>query len=893
LTSCTRAQALELGNGYGLLMFHELNALPSPKARSFELPGDQLQFAPDRPADVQHVKLDITLDFDQETISGTASTTFVALYEEVKTISLDAVELQIEQVALENGTTLDYSTTSNKLIIILDRPYKHGEQFTVAVTYHARPRTGLHFMKPEAEDPTRPVHAWTFGQPRYHSYWFPCHDSPNDRATTEIIVTVPSQFITISNGNLLDVTDNGDTKTHHWRHDVPHAAYLVSLVVGDFAVIEDSYKGKPVNYYVRKDRREDAPLLMSKTPKMIQFFEEFTGVDYPYDKYAQTVVEIYMGAMEHTTCTTHSFALLPDQRAALDIDFVPVVAHELAHQWFGDLVTCRDWSNAWLNEGFATYFELMWSEHDLGKDEFKHLLLETRLGYLAEDAVYRRPIVYYVYHNQGFELFDRHLYNKGGWVLHMLRHQLGEQNFRRGLKSYLETYRTKQVVTADLVRTLEEVTGHSLERFFQQWVFGGGHPELDVNYSWDSERKLAKVKIKQTQKVDELTACFYTPLDITFTIPTSDEESKNEHPKQTRTIAWQVQLGEDGLSEQSFYLPLEREPVMVRIDPDGWLLKTLNFELSNKMLRYQLAHDTDILGRIEAAQELGKASDDVNREALVAALNNDPFWGVRSAAARALSTIGNGRAQAALIKALQELDPTRSSKVRNAVIRGLGVYKNPLQAELAQHSADTLRALLTEGDISYLVEASAAESLGKTRTEGNVDFLIKLLERPSWTNFVQGGIFRGLGYSGVDSVIETMTTYARDEHNHPTLMRAALGGLVIVGQQKYLYSEQARQRAVATLIDTVEHDSWSPARGAAARALAEFGEKRAIPVLTRLAENELDAGVQRLFLVVARTLSSSGKEDEQLKQLRHDLDEVREENRKLREQLGAIEVRLK
>jgi aminopeptidase N len=354
-----------------------------------------------------------------------------------------------------------------------------------------------------------------------------------------------------------------------------------------------------------------------------------------------------------------------------------------------------------------------------------------------------------------------------------------------------------------------------------------------------------------------------------------------------------VQLGEDGQAEQSFYFPLEREPALVRIDPDGWLLKTLKFERSNKMLRYQLAYDADILGRIEAAQELAKASDEVSLAALTAALNNDPFWAVRAAAAKALSTLGNEKAQLALIKALQELDPTRSSKVRNSVVRGLGVYKNPPQAELAQRSADALRALLTDGDSSYLVEASAAEALGKTGTEGNVDFLIKLLDRPSWTNFVQSGIFRGLGFTGVDSVIDTMATYARDEHNHPTLRRAALAGLVIAGQQRHLYGEQARERAVATLIDTVEHDTWSPARSTAARALGEFDAKRAIPVLTHLAENELDSGVQRLYLVVAQTLSTGDKEDEQLKQLRHDLDEVREENRKLREQLGAIEVRLK
>ena len=888
--TCNRGEAIELGNGYSLYMLG--HALPSPQARSFELSGDQLQFAPDRPADVQHVKLDITLDFEQETVRGTAYTTFATLYEELKTVVLDAEELQIESVTLTNGARLSYAYTGKKIIVTLDRVYKHGEQFTIAIQYHAKPRAGLHFMKPVPEDPTRPVQAWTFGQPRYHSFWFPCHDAPNDRATTEIVVTVPAQFLTVSNGNLLGVTDNGATKTHHWQHDVPHAAYLMSLVVGDFAVIEDSYNGKPVNYYVRKDRKEDAPLYMGKTPAMMRFFSDFTGVEYPYDQYAQTVVEIYTGAMEHTTATTHSFALLPDKKAALDIgiDLATVVAHELAHQWFGDLITCRDWSNGWLNEGFATYFEQMWGEYDRGNDDFKYSMLQEKQGYLAEDREYRRPIVYYVYHDRGFELFDRHLYNKGAWVLHMLRHYLGHENFRRGIHAYIEQYRTKEVVTADLMRTLEEVTGRSLERFFQQWVHGGGHPELEVSYAWNSEQKLAKLKIKQTQKVDELTACFYTLLDLAFTIPTADGSAG---ASQTRTVNMQVLLGEDGQVEQSFYLPLEQEPVMVRIDPDGWLLKTLKFERSTTMLRYQLAHDPDVLGRVEAAEELGKRKEAASLEALTTALNNDTFWGVRVVAAQALATIGDEKAQDVLIKALQELDPTQFSRVRQAVARALGHYQAPQQAELAQRSAQALRTALEHDDVSYLVEAGAAEALGKTRTEGSVDFLLQILDRPSWTHTVQRGIFNGLGATGQDRVIESMASYALNDHNYPTLRRAAVAGLAAVGANRYLYSEEARQRAVDTLCTATEHDSWAPVRHLASIALASFGEVRAASLLERLASSEIDSGVQRSYLVAARKLRSTNKDDAQLKQLRTDLDEVREENRKLRDQLTNLEARLK
>jgi aminopeptidase N len=893
VTGCHRAQVITLNDGYGLYFLQQQTSIPSPTARAFALPGDTLHYAPDRPADVTHVKLDIALDFDQETISGTVYTTFIALYETVRTVPFDAVDLHVEKVALTDGADLAYSTTDQKLTVTLDRPYRHGETFTVAITYHARPRTGLHFVKPAPEDPTRPIQAYTFGQPRYHSHWFPCHDAPNDRATTEIIATVPAQFTTISNGKLLEIKDNGATRTHHWRHDVPHAAYLVSLVVGDFAVIEDHYNGKPVTYYIRRDRKDEAPLYMGKTPQMMRFFSEYTGVEYPYDNYKQAVVELYTGAMEHTTATTHSFALVPDKRAALDTDVVPVVAHELAHQWFGDLLTCRDWSNGWLNEGFATYFENLWVEHDRGTDEFKQYMLTEKELYLEEDKRYRRPIVYYVYHDQGFELFDRHLYDKGGWVLHMLRHQLGEQNFRRGIQAYLERFRTHEVVTSDLMRTLEEVTGRSLERFFQQWVHSGGHPEFEVSHNWDQEHHLLKLTLKQTQKADELTPCFDTPLDLALTVPTSDEAAKDEQTTQTRTISFRIRVGEEGQSEQTFYFPLEREPLSIRIDPDGWLLKTLKFERPSKMLRYQLAHDPDVLGRIEAAEALGDKYESANVEALINALNRDSFWGVRAAAASALGKINNERAQEALITALRELSADEFARVRSAIASALGKYQHPQQADMATRSAETLRALLDKGDTSYNVEAAAAFALGQTHTAGAVDALVKLLNRPSWMNTTQRGIFQGLAATGEDRAVDILAEYISNPANHVTLRRAALAGMITLGDNRHLYSETARQRAFTTLSQALEHDNWAPSRMTAARALMALDERRAIPILERTAAGELDDGAARIMRMAAYTLQNSGKSEEQLQLLRKDLDELREENRRLKEQLSALEARIK
>ncbi len=901
MESCQCAQALWLENGSGLYFMQiqeHGNMSPPPKARAFDLPGDRVLYAPDRPADVRHVRLDITLDVEQETVRGTVYTTFVALFDEVKTVTFDAIDLHIERVLIANGEhsangrELAFSNDAKKLVVTLDRSYSYGEEFTLAIEYHAKPRTGMHFVKPAPEDPTRPVQVWTMGQPSYHRYWFPCHDAPNDRATTEMIVTLPARFLTISNGNLLSVTDNGTTKTHHWRHDVPHATYLVSLVAGEFAVIEDSYDGKPVTYYVRPDRKNDAPLLFSKTPEMMKFFSEYTGVNYPYDKYAQTVVEIYTGAMEHTTATTHSFSLLMDKKASLDMDYVPVVAHELAHQWFGDLVTCRDWPNGWLNEGFASYFTVLWAEHDKGKDEFKQEMLSEKQIYLQEDSSHRRPIVYYVSYEDGEELFDRHMYQKGCWVLHMLRHQLGEAAFRRGIHTYLERYRTREVITADLERTLEEVTGRSLAQFFQQWVYQGGYPAFEVNYSWDSEHRMAKVSIRQTQKVDELTPCFVTPVDLAFTVPASDEAAKDADTRETRTIPLRVTVGEDGQVEQTFYLPLEREPLMVRFDPDGWLLKTLNFKRSGKMLRYQLAHDADILGRIEAAEELGKESDDESIAALKQCLLQDGFWGVCAAAAGALGAIGTEATQAILLQALEELDATQHSRARAAIATALGQFAAPQQAELAARSAKALGAIVERGDVSYMVEAAAAGALGKTRAGGSVEQLMQAIERPSWNSMVQRGVFSGLAASGEDRVVDVIASYLTDAGQHPTMRLAAAIGMLTLGRNRYLYSEEAQQRAVTALCYAVEHDSWDLVRIFTPVALLSFGEKRAIGALERAAARELNTRALRSMRVAAHVLRTGDSADEQLKQLRSDLDTVREENKKLKEQLGVIEARL-
>jgi aminopeptidase N len=331
---------------------------------------------------------------------------------------------------------------------------------------------------------------------------------------------------------------------------------------------------------------------------------------------------------------------------------------------------------------------------------------------------------------------------------------------------------------------------------------------------------------------------------------------------------------------------------MVRFDPDGWLLKSLKFERHTRVTRYQLAHDPDVLGRIEAAGALGKESGDENMHVLATALLNDPFWGVRSAAARALGEMRTEAAQAILLQALQQLDPVQFSRTRAVVATVLGQFQAPAQADLAGHSAQALSALLEQGDISYLVESAAAEALGETRTPGNIELLEKLLQRPTWNATVERGALAGLALTGEDRVVEILSSWLIDTHRHPTQRLAAASALETLGKNRYLYSEAACQRAITALCHAVEHDSWQRVRAGSALALMPFGDKRAIAPLERAASREVESRVQRNMRTAISALHSGGNSDEQLKDLRQNLDRLREENRKLQAQLSALEARV-
>lgn len=830
---------------------------------AFPLPGDEPQYAPDRPIDITHIKLDLALDFDQQRISGTVTLHARVLAAQIRSITLDAVELEIAaaQIRLDHaGDLIDVPWTihDTQIELKLDQALSRDAQFEIMIRYSAQPRRGVYFIQPDEGYPHKQVHTWTQGQDIDARAWFPCHTLPDDKATTELVARVPTGMFALSNGALIDRRDNDDgTTSFHWRETTPHSAYLVMLAAGPFVEIADEWDGLPVTYYVLPGREADARRAMSRTPEMIKLFSDRLGVRYPYEKYAQVCVSDFIfGGMENTSATTLTDTFMPDERVLPDWTNETLVAHELAHQWFGDLVTCREWGHGWLNEGFATYFEAIWIEHAEGEDAFRYKLWEDAQRYMNEDRDrYRRPIVTRTY-RQPIDVFDMHLYPKGGWVLHMLRAQLGDAAWKRALNHYLIRHREGTVLTHDLQRAIEEATGRNVDKFFDQWIYGGGHPELEVSYTWLAKSNSAQITIKQTQMLDDVTPLFDLPLTIRF------ETEHGSHDHQTRIKD----------AEHSFTFALPGAPKLVRVDPDGDVLKTIAFKRPLALLTYQLQHDRSIWGRIEAAQELARLNSRAATDALANALPSEPFWGVQVQIANALGSIRTPAARTALLDQIGIEQP----RVRRAVIEALANFRRDAAV------ADAVWQRLSDGDPSYYVEAFAATTLGKLRTPDAFDRISRALDRSSWNDVIRMHALIGLGElrdpRGVPIAIH-WSSYGKE-------LWARLGAITALGQLGALDSQRAE--VVEHLCDLLD-DPALRVREAVTQALATIGDARAIPALRRATTRDLDGRIVRKAREAIRRIEANTSRSAELRALRDDVDRLIAENRQLRDRIETIE----
>jgi aminopeptidase N len=851
--------------------------------KSFELPGARPHYNPDRPGQVEHIFLDLALDIPKQRYEGTCTIRLNPVRDGIDRLTLDAVNLNIASVTIgSEPQTFDYD--GEQLQVKLSQGTEAGKVVELAIAYSVdHPQRGLYFIAPDEHYPKKPVQVWTQGEDEDSRFWFPCFDYPGQLATSEIRVRVPKNLIAISNGELVETKADGDGKIYHWHQKQVHPTYLMTLAVGNFAELRDEWQGKPVTYYVEKGREADARRSMGKTPQMIEFFSEAYGYAYPFPKYAQVCVDDFIfGGMENTSTTLLTDRCLLDERAALDNrNAESLVAHELAHQWFGDLVVIKHWSHAWIKEGMASYSEVMWTDHEYGANEAAYYRLGEARNYISEDSSrYRRPIVTHVY-REAIELYDRHLYEKGACVYHMIRAELGDELFYRAIRTFVQDNAHKTVETVDLLRAIDKATGRNLHFLFDQYVFRGGHPDYKVAYSWDGDSNLAKVTVTQTQAKEGGSGISGDRFDLK--IPIGFGYTDQDQFKDLKTFTVRVHE-----REQSFYFPLPEKPQFISFDVGNHLLKTVSLEYPVAELKAQLQSDPDPLSRIFAAEALAKKGGLEAVKALSVALKTDPFWGVRAEVAEQLASIKLDQAFEALVEGLNDTE----ARVRRAVVEALAKLKTI-------DSYKALKAIAEKGDASYYVEAAAIRGVatvaasnlnGKSKEEKALKLLKSVLEeREGWNETVRSGAIAGLSqFKTSEAALDLVLDYTVLGVPQPLRLAAIRAlGPISTGQTSVNLDR------ILDRLDELASESFFLTQVAVVVALGQMTTTKAVGILQSLCDRTPDGRVRRIAEEAIQKVLKNAGQDQAVQKLQQELDQLKKDNQELKSRLENLEAKAK
>lgn len=515
-----------------VLFISGLNAFAQTRARTY---------------DVQHYIIRTSFNRPTKTVFGDTTIQLKPLGEKFRTLELDAAGFRYLSVKLDpGGKNLRYRRAGEKLFITLDKDYSPTDLISVRIKYSSlKPKKGVYFVDAQIDKGkvTRAAQVWTQGEAEEAHHWFPSYDFPDDKATTEQYLTVPPDETAIANGELVETLKNPNgTRTFHYKMSIPHSTYLTSFVAGKYVKVSDQYKNIPLGYYVYPGREATARKAFGKTPEMIKVYEELTGINFPYNKYDQTIVAHFnFGGMENITATTMA------DTEIFAADFMPsevldLVSHELAHSWFGDLVTCKNWSNLWLNEGFATFMEAAYREKIFGRPDYLRKIREDAGRFIVEDAVSanRHPLLRPNAPTDD-SLFDVTTYQKGGAVIHTLREEIGNENFWKAINVYLNRHKFENVETSDLKKAMEETSGKNLDWFFNQWVYRAGYPQLSVNPKFDAATNKLTLSVSQTQEASEIVpAAFVLPLEVQIETATGTQTEKLDIRQRAQVFTLQL-----------------------------------------------------------------------------------------------------------------------------------------------------------------------------------------------------------------------------------------------------------------------------------------------------------------------------------------------------------------
>ncbi len=766
-------------------------------------------YAPSRDYDLQNVRVSLHFDVDQRKVMGEVTHTLSALRDGVTQLEFDCAEITVSSARV-NGKDAAFDLRDDKLRVQLAQPAKAGEKFEVELKYEGKPTSGLFFILPDKDDPGRAKEIWTQGEAEDTHHYIPIYDYPNDRTTSEMILTVPGDWLTVSNGKLLTVQDapNGQ-KTWTWRQSLPVSTYLISFVAGEYQSTKDTWRSIPISYNVPRGMEDTVVPTFSRTKEMLDFFSERFGVPYPWEQYAQTAVDDFVASgMENVSATTLAArdmvpaALAAEKPEAAD----NLISHEMTHQWFGDLVTCKDWTNTWLNEGFATFGGTLWEEHRYGVDASSYRYWRQQNNWMQSKELYPIPIVTRDI-NDSVE-YVGNVYDKAGWVIHMLREQMGDEAFFRALKHYLEANRLQNVVSADLAKAIEESSGTNVDQFFDQWIYGAGAPRFTVRSTYDEAAKKVSLSVRQTQKVEGHVGLFRVPVDVA--IATSKGEK-----------LFPIEVSK---ADETFTFAVDGPPLLVLFDKGDKILKSLDFQKSPEEWIRQLKTASDVPDRADAAFALGALRDnEAAADALGEAAQHDKFWGVREEALRALGRINPDTARKKILSALSNDQPW----VRTVAVEQLGKYRG--NEEIAKR----LEKIYND-DKAYSVRGAALQSLALDKAPDASTLLKNALAVSSPDDALRSAALRAMGSLGDDSVVPALIEWSSP--GKPSALRGiAIGSLGRVDLKNH--------EITTRLISYLNEPSFD-IRFAAIFALGRRGDPTAVePLEALLKTGQLSIGV--------------------------------------------------
>jgi aminopeptidase N len=817
-------------------------------------------FPRDRTFHLRHVRLDIALDLEKGEVRGTATLLLSPLNDGLREIDLDGEDLHIRKVTDQEGRSLEFDYDGKKLRVRLGRAYKADTDFTLKIAYDARPRKGMFFVRPTKPYPKRPWMVWTQGEQEDNRAWFPSYDAPNQRMTSEVVVTVPERQVAISNGRLLKEKHHAarKTRTYHWLQDLPHVNYLITVVSGEFDRQEEMWDGVPLQCYVPKGEGPKIKDTFKHIPSMMTFFSKATGQKYPWAKYAQAVVRDFtFGGMENTTLVVLIDNCLVDEYTRPDYRPEGLFAHELAHQWFGDFLTTKSWNDLWLNEGFASYFDPLWFESEFGRDEFHWVMHEEANGYFEEDAKsYRRPIVTSKYHDNE-DMLDAHTYNKAACVLHMMRFVLGEDLWWKAIRFYVKRHALGNVETNDLKEAIADATGRNLDKFFDQWYYKAGHPEFEVSWKYDDKTKLVALTVKQKQEVKDLTPLFTTPVEIELH---AKDKARRERIEVSRP-------------DQVFFLESAAKPDALLFDPDNWILKKLTFEKPKEELLFQLKKSDRIIPRMQACEGLSKILKNADVvEALQRALTKDPYFAVKRAAAKALGEIRTEEAKSALMAGVKDSD----SRVRRAVYEALGEWRE-------DDEAYGVLAKAWREEKMYYAAGSAALGMGSSRHPKAFETIVKGLDRPAHAGIVTRSGLLGLAALRDPKAIAVIREYTKP--GQPAFVRLSAG--IALGRIGDVLEEKRTE--IRDILEPLLRDDDFRTRIGVMQGLAAMGDPKAIPELRKAQTEDPLGSIRRLARRTIRQIQEKVAERAKKVEQQEELDKLKDENKDLKARVAKIE----